>query len=122
MQVPFCGGPALHRHDFEEMFTVLEGEIEVTFRGEKYAAKAGSTVNIPANAPHHFKNVSGQPARMLCMCSPAGQDEFFSKIGTLVETRMSPAPRMTEDEQKTFMAKAQELAPEYATELLPPDE
>ena len=89
MKVPFCGGPELHRHEFEEMFTVLKGGIEVTFRGKKYAAKAGTTANIPANAPHHFKNVSGQPARMLCMCSPAGQEEFFGAIGTpsRVETR-----------------------------------
>src|SRR3954462_4988662 len=29
MHVPPGGGPPLHRHDFEETFTVLEGEIEV---------------------------------------------------------------------------------------------
>ncbi len=34
MLVPPGGGPPLHRHDFEEMFTILEGEIELTFRGE----------------------------------------------------------------------------------------
>ena len=33
MHVPPCGGPSAHRHDFEEMFTLLEGEIEFTFRG-----------------------------------------------------------------------------------------
>jgi quercetin dioxygenase-like cupin family protein len=121
MLVADGGGPAPHRHDFEEMFTVLEGEIEITFRGEKKVAKAGGTVNIPANAPHSFKNVSGRPARMLCMCSPAGQDEFFRKIGTPVASRATPAPKMTEDEQKAFMTKAQELAPQYATELLPPE-
>jgi quercetin dioxygenase-like cupin family protein len=27
------GGRPPHRHDFEESFTVLEGEIEATFRG-----------------------------------------------------------------------------------------
>jgi mannose-6-phosphate isomerase-like protein (cupin superfamily) len=35
MHVPPDGGPAPHRHDFEEMFTVLEGEIEATFRGQR---------------------------------------------------------------------------------------
>ena len=34
MIVPDGSGPPLHRHDFEEMFTVLEGELEFTFRGE----------------------------------------------------------------------------------------
>jgi mannose-6-phosphate isomerase-like protein (cupin superfamily) len=33
MLVPPGGGPPPHRHDFEEMFTLLEGEIEFTFRG-----------------------------------------------------------------------------------------
>ena len=63
------GGPASHRHNFEEMFTVLEGEIELTFRGEKKVAKAGGAVNIPANAPHGFKNVSGYPEVLHDCCA-----------------------------------------------------
>jgi uncharacterized cupin superfamily protein len=61
MRVPDGGGPPPHRHDFEEMFTILEGEIEFTFRGEKHTVRAGSTINVPANAPHNFRNVSGAP-------------------------------------------------------------
>ena len=72
MLVPPGGGPPPHRHDFEEMFTILDGEIELTFRGEAHRASVGSTVNIPANAPHSFKNKSDKPARLLCMCTPAG--------------------------------------------------
>lgn len=120
MLVADGGGPAPHRHDFEEMFTILEGEIEVTFRGEKQVAKAGTTVNIPANAPHSFKNKSGRSARLLCMCTPAGQEEFFEAIGTPVERRVSPAPKLDAAEQKAFMAKAEALAPRYRTELLKP--
>jgi quercetin dioxygenase-like cupin family protein len=65
MHVPQGGGPGPHRHDFEEMFTILEGEIEVTFRGEKSTVRAGETLNIPANAPHSFTNASDRPARLL---------------------------------------------------------
>src|SRR6476469_8674986 len=54
MLVPPGGGPPPHRHDFEEMFHVLEGEVEVLFRGAKSTARAGETVNIPANALHAF--------------------------------------------------------------------
>ena len=79
MHVPPGGGPPPHRHDFEEMFTVLDGEVELTFRGEHMVARAGQTVNVPANAPHAFTNASGQPARLLCMCSPSGQEKFFSR-------------------------------------------
>jgi quercetin dioxygenase-like cupin family protein len=56
MHVPPGGGPPPHRHDFEEMFTVLEGEIDVTFRGETSVALVGESVNVPANAPHAFHN------------------------------------------------------------------
>src|SRR3989442_16036267 len=66
MHVPPGGGPPPHRHDFEEMFTILDGEIEFTFRGEPTVARAGETINIPANAPHHFRNTSDNAARLLC--------------------------------------------------------
>jgi quercetin dioxygenase-like cupin family protein len=120
MHVPPGGGPAPHRHDFEEMFTVLDGEIEVTFSGQKSVARAGETVNIPANAPHSFTNHSEQPARLLCMCTPAGQDEFFMAVGIPVAGRTTPPPKPGPAEQAAFMAKAEALAPQYRTELLKP--
>ena len=120
MHVPPGGGPAPHRHDFEEMFTILEGEIETTFRGERSVVRAGETVNIPANAPHSFTNASDRPARLLCMCSPAGQEEFFMAVGVPVDGRTTAPPELDEAAQASFIAKAQELAPEYRTELLGP--
>ena len=120
MHVPPCGGPGPHRHDFEEMFTLLEGEIEVTFRGEKQVVRAGETVNIPANAPHFFTNASGQTVRLLCMCTPAGQEEFFMEVGVPVAGRTTPPPALDEAGQAAFREKAAALAPRYRTELLPP--
>jgi quercetin dioxygenase-like cupin family protein len=120
MHVPPGGGPPPHRHDFEEMFTVLEGEVELTFRGEHSVARAGETVNVPANAPHAFTNASGEPARLLCMCSPAGQENFFLAVGVPVATRTAPSPKLDEAAQAAFIAKSQALAPQYRTELLLP--
>ncbi|MBZ9794950.1 cupin domain-containing protein [Mesorhizobium sp. ES1-4] len=120
MMVPDGGGPGPHRHDFEEMFHLIEGEIEFTFRGEKRVAKAGMTVNIPANAPHSFKNVSGSVVRMLCLCAPAGQEEFFARVGMPVESRTAAAPALSKDEFGAFLAKAAALAPQFRTELLKP--
>jgi quercetin dioxygenase-like cupin family protein len=120
MHVPPGGGPPPHRHDFEEMFTVLEGEVELTFRGATSTARAGQTVNVPANAPHSFRNASDRPARLLCMCSPAGQEEFFMAIGVSLTSRTEPAPEMDEAGSAAFRAKAEELAPRYRTELLRP--
>ena len=118
MLVPSGGGPPPHRHDFEEMFTILEGEIELTFRGEVKRAAAGSTVNIPANAPHFFRNKSNRPARLLCMCTPAGQEEFFALVGDPVDSRTAPPPVLGKDEQAERIQRAKALAAKYRTELL----
>jgi quercetin dioxygenase-like cupin family protein len=120
MLVPDGSGPPPHRHDFEEMFTLLDGELEFTFRGEARTVRAGSTINIPANAPHVFKNKSGQTVHMLCMCSPAGQDEFFMAVGVPVESRTAPPPRLSKEEMAEKGKLAQALAPAYRTEMLKP--
>ena len=73
MHVPPGGGPPPHRHDFEEMFTVLDGEVQVTFRGETIVARAGQTINVQANAPHAFANAGQAPVRLLCLCAPPGR-------------------------------------------------
>ncbi len=119
MHVPPGGGPPPHRHDFEESFTILEGEIETTFRGKKSIMRAGETVNIPANAPHQFQNKSEKSVRLLCLCSPAGQEEFFMEVGVQVATRTTPPPKLSESEQKAVKAKSEALAPKYKTEMLP---
>ena len=120
MHVPPNGGPPPHRHDFEEMFTVLEGEVQATFRGETVVLRAGDTINVPANAPHSFTNAGTAPARLLCLCAPSGQEEFFTLVGQPVATRTEPPASLDEQAQDAFRAKAQALAPRYATELLPP--
>ena len=118
MLVPPGGGPGPHRHDFEESFTILEGEIEATFRGKKSVVRSGETVNIPANAPHSFTNASNQTVRLLCICAPAGQEEFFAQVGVAVAARTTPPPKLNKTGQAEFMKKAQQLAPKYRTELL----
>jgi quercetin dioxygenase-like cupin family protein len=118
MLIPPGGGPGPHRHNYEEMFTLLEGEVEFTFRGEKLVVRAGETVNIPANAPHFFRNVSATTVRLLCMCSPAGLEEFFMAIGVAVGSRTEAPPELDQAGQAAFRAKAEALAPRYQTEIL----
>ena len=118
MHIPPGGGPGPHRHDFEETFILLEGEMELTFRGRKSIARAGDTVNIPANAPHQFHNASPNPAKLICICSPAGQERFFAQVGIPVATRTTPPPKLDATQQAEFVQKVQSLAPQYRTELL----
>jgi uncharacterized cupin superfamily protein len=111
-------GPPPHRHDFEETFILLEGEMEATFRGKKSIVRAGDTLTIPANAPHQFHNTSTRPVRMLCICSPAGQEKFFMEVGVPIATRTTPPAKLGKDEAAAFMEKVKALAPKYRTELL----
>jgi len=118
MHVPPGGGPPPHRHDFEESFTVLEGEIEATFRGASSTIRAGQTIHIPANAPHQFRNTSEQPARLLCICSPPGLEEFFAEVGVAVPARTTPPPELDTAAQSALRAKAEALGPKYRTEFV----
>ena len=118
MYVPPGGGPPPHRHDFEETFIVLDGELDATLRGNKRIVRAGDTINIPANAPHQFHNSSSKPVRMLCICSPSGQEDFFKEVGVPVATRSTSPPKLDPVAQAEFIKKASTLAPKYRTELL----
>jgi quercetin dioxygenase-like cupin family protein len=118
MHIPPGGGPPPHRHDFEETFIILGGELDATFRGKKQVVRAGETINVPANAPHQFHNSSNQPVRLLCICSPSGQEEFFQEVGVPVATRTTTPPKLDEAAQAAFRNKVLALAPKYRTELL----
>lgn len=117
MNVPAGGGPPPHRHDFEEMFHVTEGEIEVTFRGRTTVVRSGETVNIPARAPHFFRNASDQNARMLGMVTPPGLDEYFSLFGTPLPNRTAIA-NLSDDEKRESLVTAMGLGPRFAIENL----
>src|ERR1700751_3924733 len=120
MHVPPGGGPPPHRHDFEEMFTVLDGEVQVTFRGETIVARAGQTINVPANAPHAFTNAGPAPLRVRALWPPPGWEEFFPLVGQPVAPRTDPPPPLDAEAQAAFIANSTSLAPQYKTELLPP--
>lgn len=58
--------------------------------------------------------------RLLCMCSPSGQEEFFMEVGVEVESRTAPPPELGSGAVGEMMAKAAELAPRYRTDLMLP--
>src|ERR1700726_5001085 len=66
MLVPPGGGPPPHRHDFEEMFTVLDGEIELTFRGVSTVATAEKRSTCPLT-PRTSSGTSPNALRDCCV-------------------------------------------------------
>lgn len=72
-----------HFHTQEdEIFYVLEGEMEFTVSKEKILAAAGTTVFLPKGVPHSFK-VGGSGARALVMLQPAGTEKMFRELSGL---------------------------------------
>ena len=121
MLIPPGGGPPPHRHDFEECFRVLEGSLEVRVRDlPPIPLEAGDTANIPANAPHAFRNPGQVPARLLCTAAPAGLEKFFAEFGDPVPTRTSPPPLLSDAERDERLRRAMAAAPKYGMEILPP--
>jgi len=100
------------------LWSALFGSRVSIVRGVSAVATAGDTINVPANAPHVFRNVSDLPARLLCLCSPAGQEEFFKEVGVPVAHRTETPPPLDDAATGAFIAKAIALAPKYRTELL----
>jgi len=72
-----------HFHTQEdEIFYVLEGEMEFTVSKEKILAAPGTTVFLPKGVPHSFK-VTSKGARTLIMLQPAGTEKMFRELNAL---------------------------------------
>ena len=52
-------GATLHKHPYEEVFIMLEGEATFTVGGTEIAAGSDDVLIVPPNTPHGFTN-SGQ--------------------------------------------------------------
>jgi quercetin dioxygenase-like cupin family protein len=121
MLIPPGGGPPPHRHNFEECFRVLAGSIEVHLRDlAPVRLNAGDSANVPANAPHAFRNIGDEPARLLCTVAPAGLERFFAEFGDPVPSRTSRAPELSDAERRIRLERAAAKAPQYGIEMLAP--
>jgi len=82
MNVPPGGGPNPHAHpDMQEMFYVVEGEVEFRTDSGKTLTGKGGFINIPLGGGiHAFKNLSDQPAKLLCTVVPSGLEKMFKEV------------------------------------------
>lgn len=120
MTVPPGGGPPPHSHpDTQEMFHVLEGEVEFKTEAGRQTVKKDGFINIPfGGAIHCFKNTSESPVRLLCTVVPAGLENLFKEIGTpVLPGQMLAAPELT-DNRKEFLKK---MDLKYNQKTYPPD-
>jgi quercetin dioxygenase-like cupin family protein len=72
-------GPPLHKHDFDEAFYMLEGELIFQLEDELFTKRAGEFTFAPRNVPHALANHSDADARYLLVCTPAGLERLFAR-------------------------------------------
>lgn len=73
--------PPFTRHDFIEVFTVLDGCLAFQYLNEPvFYLSAGEAVTVPGGLSHTFWNPDEQPLHILLTCTPAGLDSFFEAI------------------------------------------
>lgn len=65
VDTPPGGGPSLHRHPYQELFVIQEGEATFTVGDERQVVGAGNIVVVPAGLPHAFVNSGDGPLRQL---------------------------------------------------------
>jgi mannose-6-phosphate isomerase-like protein (cupin superfamily) len=73
-------GPYLHRHDFDEAFYVLEGELVFQLEDTVVTKRAGELAFAPRGVAHTFANHSDAPARYVLVCTPAGFERYFARM------------------------------------------
>lgn len=104
----------MHRQPADdETFVILDGQVRFFLgEGESTLAGPGTTVYVPAGAPHAFAVVS-ETARVLNLTTP-NHEAFFRAAG-------EPAPeRVLPPEAPPDMAKVGEAAARFGVEIVGP--
>lgn len=81
--VPGVGIP-MHVHTREdEVFRVLEGQVEFVLGEETLVLGPGDVAFAPRNVPHSWRVVGDRPARSIMLANPAGIETMFEELGKL---------------------------------------
>jgi mannose-6-phosphate isomerase-like protein (cupin superfamily) len=72
-------GPALHKHPYEEVFVIVEGEATFTLGDETLVVRGGDEpVVAPPETPHAFKNTgTGRLVTVDIHASPVFKTEWL---------------------------------------------
>ncbi|MEO8547561.1 MAG: cupin domain-containing protein [Sphingomicrobium sp.] len=77
-------GPPPHRHDWDEAYYILEGEVDFEIDGKTVKSATGDFNYLRRNTVHGFKGASQSPARVLIFAAPAHGSEFFEELNSEV--------------------------------------
>jgi quercetin dioxygenase-like cupin family protein len=81
-----------HRHDEDEVFMVLEGEMTVTLGEETIVLRPGDTAAAPRNVLHRYEVTSTENARWLVLTTPGRFDAFVRELSVPADDAVMPPP------------------------------
>ena len=116
--VPVGEGPPPHRHDFEEGFYVVKGEITFTAGNQSIELTAGGFINIRSGTAHYLKNTGTQDAEVVVVVAPSGFDHFQIEGGT----SLAGPHAIGETVSPTDWEYLKKIAPKYGIDLNPSPE
>ena len=86
-------GPPPHVHRaFDELWYILEGEVDMTVGGRVLRAQAGSVYVVPRGTAHTFQVVGPSRARWIGIFSPGRYVELLEELGKIVPRDGPPDP------------------------------
>jgi mannose-6-phosphate isomerase-like protein (cupin superfamily) len=95
-EVPLGMGPPAHRHDWDEAYYILDGQVDFELDGETVKSRAGDFNYLPRGTVHGFRGASEQAARVLIFAAPAHGSEFFEELNNEVRNLPEDASKIPE--------------------------
>jgi quercetin dioxygenase-like cupin family protein len=90
-ETPPLGGPPLHLHTTDaETFYIVEGTFLFELDGEVIHATSGDIVHIQPGVKHLYQNTGADFGKLLLVVAPAGLDEFFIELDSLLKAHAEP--------------------------------
>lgn len=92
--LPLGSGPPPHKHDWDEAYFVMAGEVEFVLGSERFTARSGDFVYTPGGVVHGFSGLSSEPAHLLIFDAPAHAGSFFKRVDREVKELPRDLPKV----------------------------
>jgi quercetin dioxygenase-like cupin family protein len=79
---PEESGPPPHKHDWDESFYVIRGDIEFGYNDEQMTARPGTLVYLPGGTVHWFRFNEGGGQMISITGQGSDASQFFNDLGT----------------------------------------
>lgn len=91
--IPGVPGPPLHvHHGNEEVFFILDGEVDFTLEGTTARVGRGACVHVPKGKAHTFVNAGVTKARWVGIFAPGRYQGLVEELGAILPPDGPPDP------------------------------